>query len=159
MYPLENRHVHLMVYWLSHDNPRNPFLFSFTSVLWTVQTLSFVSWNIKSWSSWISSKTFSYFGVPFTNCLFIEQYVHIYWDIFVYSFQYYLYVYFVYIKCFYICKWAYLVLGSIYSIHHEYTNANIGRWCVGTWLNIVPTTNQGFQLSWGCRIHCISAEK
>ena len=38
------------------------------------------------------------------------------------------------------CKWAHLVIPSIYSVfvYHRYINANIGPWWIWTWLNIFP---------------------
>ena len=42
-----------------------------------------------------------FISTPSTYCLFIEQCVQIFnsWDMFVHSFQWYLYVYYEYIKC------------------------------------------------------------
>ena len=40
----------------------------------------------------------------------------IYWDTFVYSYQYFFYVYYEYTKCFYMCKWAYFVFPSVYLV-------------------------------------------
>ena len=61
-------------------------------------------------------------------------------EMLVLSFQYFLYEYYAYIKCFCIYKWAYLVFPSVYSVldYHGYTNADIDPWTVRNWLNIFP---------------------
>ena len=51
---------------------------------------------------------------------------------------------YVYIKIFCMCKWAYLVFPSIYSVlvYHRYTNANIGPLWIRTLLNMFLTPKQ-----------------
>ena len=65
------------------------------------------------------------------------------WDSFLYSCQYFLYVYYACIKYFLMYKWGYLVFPSIYSVlvYHEHTKANIGPWLVEIWLNILSCIN------------------
>ena len=123
----------------SDDNPRNLFSLSFASVLWTLKTLSLAP-PMTIWISVIIKIFLSLY--PFYILLIHKQYMHIL------SVGTCLCVLFnatcMYIKCFYMCIWAYLAFSSVYSmlVNHGYINASIGPWWAGIRLNILPTTQQ-----------------
>ena len=121
MSPLRSGHV----LWTTWGLTRSPesISVSFLSLFFEQWRHYLFSWSWLLYCSSTSSKIFTVFvPLSYTACSLNNICIFCLWDTFVYSCQYILYVHYVCNKCFYMCKWAYLVFASIYSgfVYHEY---------------------------------------
>ena len=92
-----------------------PVLWIIESCLWSTQE----QWSSLGYDPWTVHQV-SLFPLlcPF-HILLLHRITWAYficWDTFIYSCHYFLYVYNLCIKCFCICKWAYLVFLFVYSV-------------------------------------------